>query len=355
MQEGGSQRPQRSAAPGRLSLALSLLGLAGLIALVAVTLGLRPGQRARAVLDSSVNMSISSTGCSSGTPAAKCTVSAGGTFTVNFNVGALPSTGSYAGYDLDIRYTGGVSYMSGSLLQMGAGVWPDCAFPAGAGTFTTGRATTGCAVAVGAMPSTYFGVMAKLGFTCSSSGTITLVHGDTHTDLTDAALTAHSEAADESLTINCLAPTPTITPGGPTLTPTPTITPGGPTLTPTPTITPGGPTLTPTPTITPGGPTLTPTAHAPTVTPTPSATGGLPTATRTPAGTPTATPRPAGQAGDANKDGRVNVIDAQLILQYAAGLIGSINPNADANRDGRTNVIDAQLILQLDAGLISHF
>jgi hypothetical protein len=42
------------------------------------------------------------------------------------------------------------------------------------------------------------------------------------------------------------------------------------TLSPTPTITPGGPTLTRTPTITPGGPTLTSTPHAPVPTPTPT-------------------------------------------------------------------------------------
>ena len=58
-------------------------------------------------------------------------------------------------------------------------------------------------------------------------------------------------------------PTPTITPGGPTLTPTltpiltPTVTPGGPTPTPTVTTTPGAPTATPSPTNTPG-PTATP-------------------------------------------------------------------------------------------------
>jgi len=101
----------------------------------------------------------------------------------------------------------------------------------------------------------------------------------------------------EIITICLLSPTPSpsITPGGPTLTPTPTNaptstptltpTPVGPTSTPTPTITPGGPTLTPTPTITPGGPTLTP---IPTVTP------GGPTLTPIPTGevSPTSTPIP---------------------------------------------------------------
>jgi hypothetical protein len=84
---------------------------------------------------------------------------------------------------------------------------------------------------------------------------------------TDIVITATDEAgnvnsASRSVPVIAPSPTPspTITPGGPTLTFTPTITPGGPTLTPTATITPGGPTLTPTATITPGGPTLTPTS-----------------------------------------------------------------------------------------------
>jgi hypothetical protein len=122
----------------------------------------------------------------------------------------------------------------------------------------------------------------------------------------NGAVTLDTNEVDASACLGSdLTPTPTITPGGPTLTPTPTgtstatptptITPGGPTLTPTqtitptPTITPGGPTLTPTPTITPGGPTLTPT---PTITPTPALTPSS-TATATPSitpGAPTLTP-----------------------------------------------------------------
>lgn len=73
-----------------------------------------------------------------------------------------------------------------------------------------------------------------------------------------------------------------------------------------------------------------------------------------PAGGPTATPTPGGAVGDANGDGLVNSIDAALVLQFSAGLINSINPNADANQDGQVNPIDATLILQFVAGLISH-
>ncbi len=97
-------------------------------------------------------------------------------------------------------------------------------------------------------------------------------------------------------------------------------------------------------------PTPTPTATATatdTRTPTPTPTN---TATRTPTPTPTRTPVLV--TGDTNGDGRVNAIDAALVLQYAAGLLPSISPNSDANRDGQINAIDAALILQYSAGLI---
>jgi len=82
----------------------------------------------------------------------------------------------------------------------------------------------------------------------------------------------------------------------------------------------------------------------------------VPTATRTPTAQPSSTPMPtpAGQAGDVNGDGRVNSIDAALILQFTAGLVLSLPASADANGDGRTNSIDAALVLQFGAGLISR-
>jgi hypothetical protein len=58
--------------------------------------------------------------------------------------------------------------------------------------------------------------------------------------------------------------------------------------------------------------------------------------------------------GDANCDGFVTPVDAQLVLQLTAGLIGSVPCplNADANGNGTISPIDAQLILQLTAGII---
>jgi hypothetical protein len=71
-------------------------------------------------------------------------------------------------------------------------------------------------------------------------------------------------------------------------------------------------------------------------------------------GNPTPTPTPVRLYGDANKDGAVNPIDATLVLQYSAGLLSSINPNADANGNGQINAIDATLILQYAAGLLHN-
>jgi hypothetical protein len=119
--------------------------------------------------------------------------------------------------------------------------------------------------------------------------------------------------------------------------------------TPTPTDTP--PADTPTPTNTPPAeatPTNTPLAAA-TSTPTP------PAPTATPTRTPTRTPTPqAGLPGDANCDGVVNPIDATVILQLTAGLVGSVGcpENADVNEDGQINSLDAALVLQFVAGLI---
>ena len=80
---------------------------------------------------------------------------------------------------------------------------------------------------------------------------------------------------------------------------------------------------------------------------TPTDTAVVPTETEPPE-TPAFTP------GDVNKDGVVNSVDAAIILQRTAALIGDLaHPlNADANQDGLVNAVDAALILQFEAGLI---
>ena len=58
--------------------------------------------------------------------------------------------------------------------------------------------------------------------------------------------------------------------------------------------------------------------------------------------------------GDVNCDGRVNAVDAALVLQFSAGLLGSLpcENGGDVDGDGEVTSIDAALILQFSAGLI---
>jgi alpha-tubulin suppressor-like RCC1 family protein len=65
-------------------------------------------------------------------------------------------------------------------------------------------------------------------------------------------------------------------------------------------------------------------------------------------------PKPEGLLGDADCSGVVNSVDAALILQLGAELVGSLpcQDTADVNADGSINAIDAALVLQFTAGLI---
>ena len=65
---------------------------------------------------------------------------------------------------------------------------------------------------------------------------------------------------------------------------------------------------------------------------------------------------PSGASGDVNCDGAVNEIDAQLVLQYEAGLTPAVPcpEGGDTSGDGLVNSIDALLILQFKAGLIER-
>ncbi|MDZ4277503.1 MAG: pre-peptidase C-terminal domain-containing protein [Dehalococcoidia bacterium] len=78
-----------------------------------------------------------------------------------------------------------------------------------------------------------------------------------------------------------------------------------------------------------------------------------PEPTNTPLPTSTATPEKP--PGDVNDDGLISSVDAALILQLGAGLVGSLpnEPSGDVNGDGDVTSVDAALILQCVAGLIS--
>jgi hypothetical protein len=65
---------------------------------------------------------------------------------------------------------------------------------------------------------------------------------------------------------------------------------------------------------------------------------------------------PAALPPDPNCDGEIDAIDAALILQLTAALLGEADCDllTEANYDGRTDAVDAQLILQFTAGLIEE-
>ena len=58
--------------------------------------------------------------------------------------------------------------------------------------------------------------------------------------------------------------------------------------------------------------------------------------------------------GDVSCSGRTDSIDAALLLQFDAGLLGYLrcHETADMNLDGSMNAFDAALVLQITAGLL---
>lgn len=66
----------------------------------------------------------------------------------------------------------------------------------------------------------------------------------------------------------------------------------------------------------------------------------------------------AAEVGDVNQDGKVNLTDAKLVMQYynGAGTLDSQQKkNADTNGDGKINLTDAKLIMKYYNGEIAGF
>ncbi len=173
--------------------------------------------RVHAAVDSSVNFSISSTGCDSdGT--ATCNVSAGSSFSVAFNITSLPNGGTYDEYHMSVSWPAGLQgptpgSPSPGIHQHGAGNWPDC--PTLTNFMNTATATTANAdCATTGNESSYTGGLLHMDFRCpTTNGTfiISLNHGDdfnSGTWVRTAPLPdVHNEAAapaHEDLTINCV-------------------------------------------------------------------------------------------------------------------------------------------------------
>ena len=336
------------------------LGIAAVLALaLTLTVAVRELTVTSArTADATMSMTVPAGTCVAST----CTVPLSGAFTVQVNADIPPGEG-YIGMQTEVEYQDLVDNGGSYKPRATAGdeiVWVDSAAfelrvpaePTGMeGLITHGSAT-------GTTPpfpiSNAVGGLVQLDFNCgstNSSNVITLVPiGATPPEGappgyggTNAAGYKGGTAPFAAIPAK-VASTLTIICGeviGETDTPTPTEE-----GTAVPTDTPGP---TPTPSNTPTtGPTSPPTS-TPTITNTPT-TGPTvpPTATRTP------TPIVEELNGDANCNGVVNSIDALWILWDVADISDLIPcPElADADKDGDIDSVDAALVLQFEAGLI---
>ncbi len=281
--------------------------------------------------------------CDGGT----CAVAPGGAFALSVVIVAAPAEG-YIGIQSFIDFGSDLIYKPADEAKDEV-AWLDC------DTDTIVRfhfpQTIDHACATGLLPplleSSYEGTFVELSFNCSSTNSSTLVKlmplGDLEAESSGAGFVLNSgpkvAAKVNNLTVNCGNPAATTAPST-TSTPTRTQTPTA-TNTPVPTMT-SMPDATPEPTRTP--------SSTPTSTPTPPATSS-------PAPSPTATPTPVpASLGDVSCDGAIDPVDAALLLQFVAALLGSLDclEAADVNGDGSVNALDATLILQFSAGLISQ-
>jgi hypothetical protein len=272
--------------------------------------------------------------CDASTVAVDTTCSYGPSATFQISVQATNAgDGSgYTGYQVKPRWTAATLHYNAASDANAENKWPVACY-AGRVDHQPGDPSVfyGCG-SVPPVTSTYTGPLAQFEMQCQTPGTtaINLVAsaGDAEggTVFVDSLFTAVDPALT-SASVTCRAegeatPTPSNTPAA---TSTPTV----------------GPTV-----VSTGSPSPTP------VTPTPTLGPGQ-TPTPTPTATTLSTPG-VGLKGDANGDGHTNSIDAAIVLQYVAGLVGSLpsRSNADVNHSGSVDSIDAALILQIDAGLL---
>lgn len=170
------------------------------------------------------------TNCNTKTANASCSLAPGVTFVIGAYLDPLPSDiPNYGGFDVSLRHAGVTPNHDAS-----TNPWPDCAFPAAAYDMAptdTDIVRFACTVgAPPAGPSTYTGLLGTISFVCAQSGSISMVHGATETDLIEFEhidpLHIHGEDPNttETLTINCVqggaTPIPTTPRAGSTTAPT---------------------------------------------------------------------------------------------------------------------------------------
>lgn len=201
-----------------LALGLALLGAVTLL-IVFAAMPLRSGGNealagSAGTVDFSAHIAASATNggdCdSSGVPTNSCRIAAGTTFIMGVGLNeignALPG-GNYSGYDAHLDYTGVTSAETHASVD--AHQWPACV--KAADSFQPGTVFAGCAVGVGQPDSAYEGLLVTVEFTCTASGTVTLVHGAYVTALYDDGSSSsfhEDEGTTESLNIECAAPQP---------------------------------------------------------------------------------------------------------------------------------------------------
>jgi len=128
-----------------------------------------------------------------------CTLAVDSQFTLQVYLDNMgDGISQYDGFDLYLRHTGVMPNQDASMDD-----WPDCGFPAS--LYGTDFIAFGCAIGIPpAGPSSYTGVIATNTFKCTQSGTITLVHGHTTSELVEDVGLLHTEVdADETINVVC--------------------------------------------------------------------------------------------------------------------------------------------------------